>query len=303
MSWRLQLVFVTAVTICLAEGPANAQKPETVGVRFKVFDSNAPTKVLKPVNQAINFVRDPVTKKPQLLEAVAITGPDKDGFYQLKVSKGWLIEQLVIQIDDPEKDYNPAIITKVVSAADMTLYPGASRSTDAFGIQAYLAQLGAYKTLMAELLDIVPEASRPQVRDNLKKAFQSQLLSMAKLDERLPDVKAEDLVAARKLLNQVFEAYGLPYTEEPALPAPCHLGEPAPATIAVSLPADAKLFIDGVPTSSIGSLRNFVTPPLTAEKDFTYTLKVELFREGKSVVQEIQVTVRASHITRAHFDQ
>ena len=69
--------------------------------------------------------------------------------------------------------------------------------------------------------------------------------------------------------------------------------DPTAATIVVSLPADAKLMIDDQPTTSTSDHRVFVSPSLTAGKDFTYTLKAEIAVNGKPMVVSKVVTVRA----------
>lgn len=75
----------------------------------------------------------------------------------------------------------------------------------------------------------------------------------------------------------------------------------APAHIIVSLPADAKLSVDGVATRSTSSTRNFVTPVLAAGRTFEYTLTAEVVREGRTIVQTRNVTVRAGQTTRVVF--
>jgi uncharacterized protein (TIGR03000 family) len=72
---------------------------------------------------------------------------------------------------------------------------------------------------------------------------------------------------------------------------------PAPATIQVTLPSDAKLMIDDYTTRSTSSTRTFVTPPLTPGRDFHYTLKAELQRGTEPVKVSREVTVRAGQET------
>jgi uncharacterized protein (TIGR03000 family) len=67
----------------------------------------------------------------------------------------------------------------------------------------------------------------------------------------------------------------------------------APATIVVELPRDAKLTIDDVPTVSTAPRRTFVSPSLVAGREYRYTLKAELTRDGGPQVVTKQVTVRA----------
>jgi uncharacterized protein (TIGR03000 family) len=70
------------------------------------------------------------------------------------------------------------------------------------------------------------------------------------------------------------------------------------ATIVVTLPEDAKLMFDDEPSVSTGSNRLFVTPPLERGKDFHYTLKAEVIRNGKTEGASEQITVRAGEETR-----
>jgi uncharacterized protein (TIGR03000 family) len=72
---------------------------------------------------------------------------------------------------------------------------------------------------------------------------------------------------------------------------------PSPATIRVSLPADAKLTIDDTPTTSTSESRRFVSPDLNVGKDFHYTLKAEIVRDGKKLTVTEKVTVRAGEET------
>jgi uncharacterized protein (TIGR03000 family) len=77
---------------------------------------------------------------------------------------------------------------------------------------------------------------------------------------------------------------------------------PAPATIVVSLPADAKLTIDDNPTTSTTATRVFQSPSLAPGKDFRYTLKAEVIRDGKAVVETQEIIVRAGATTRVTLD-
>jgi uncharacterized protein (TIGR03000 family) len=72
----------------------------------------------------------------------------------------------------------------------------------------------------------------------------------------------------------------------------------APATIVVTLPADAKLTVDGQTTRSTSGERSFVTPPLATDQNFSYTLKAEIMGDGQPVTIRRQVTVRGGEETR-----
>ncbi len=72
---------------------------------------------------------------------------------------------------------------------------------------------------------------------------------------------------------------------------------PAPATIQVSLPADATLTIDDARTTSTSASRTFISPELAPRKDFQYTLKATIIRDGQSLTATERVTVRAGQET------
>ncbi len=78
---------------------------------------------------------------------------------------------------------------------------------------------------------------------------------------------------------------------------------PAPATIIVSLPADAKLSIDDAATVSTTATRVFTSPELPVGQDFHYTLKAEYARDGKPVVSSKEITVRAGEQTRVNMEE
>jgi uncharacterized protein (TIGR03000 family) len=74
---------------------------------------------------------------------------------------------------------------------------------------------------------------------------------------------------------------------------------PSPATLVISLPADAKLTVDGYQTQSTSATRRFTTPPLPTGRDFSYALEATVVVDGKTQVISKQVMVRAGEETRA----
>jgi uncharacterized protein (TIGR03000 family) len=77
--------------------------------------------------------------------------------------------------------------------------------------------------------------------------------------------------------------------------------DPAGATIVVSLPSDAQLTIDDEATTSTTERRVFVSPTLESGREFHYTLKATVVRDGKPVVMEERVTVRAGEETKVNL--
>jgi uncharacterized protein (TIGR03000 family) len=67
----------------------------------------------------------------------------------------------------------------------------------------------------------------------------------------------------------------------------------AQATLIVSLPEDATLTIDGEATTSTSAQRVFVTPDLEEGKEYQYTLKAKVQRDGKVEIATTKVTFRA----------
>jgi uncharacterized protein (TIGR03000 family) len=76
----------------------------------------------------------------------------------------------------------------------------------------------------------------------------------------------------------------------------------APATVVVSLPADATLSIEGSRMTSTSERRVFVSPALEAGKTYGYTLTGELARNGKTVTVSKQIEVRAGEETQVSLD-
>ncbi len=69
------------------------------------------------------------------------------------------------------------------------------------------------------------------------------------------------------------------------------------ATLVVTLPEDAQLTIDGEETTSTSSQRVFVSPTLEAGKQYEYTLKARVLRDGKVQTATRKVTVRPGEVS------
>lgn len=74
------------------------------------------------------------------------------------------------------------------------------------------------------------------------------------------------------------------------------------AKLYVTLPADAKLTIDGMPTVSSSETRVFESPSLTPGKTFYYVLKASVVRDGKTETVTKKVNVRAGEDTRVEIE-
>lgn len=79
-------------------------------------------------------------------------------------------------------------------------------------------------------------------------------------------------------------------------------GDPRPAELLVRVPAGATVFIEDRPTTQSGPVRLFETAPLSASRDYTYSVRAELHHAGRSVNEVKHVTVRAGEIVELKFE-
>jgi uncharacterized protein (TIGR03000 family) len=77
---------------------------------------------------------------------------------------------------------------------------------------------------------------------------------------------------------------------------------PAPATIYVSLPSEAKLTIDDAATTSTSAVRVFASPALQPGQEYYYTLKAEIVRDGKTIPAVKRIPVHAGEESRVTFE-
>jgi uncharacterized protein (TIGR03000 family) len=65
------------------------------------------------------------------------------------------------------------------------------------------------------------------------------------------------------------------------------------ASIQLTLPAEAQVFVNNAPTTSTGSQRQYVSRGLKRGLQYSYNFRVEYQRAGKSVVENRQVKIKA----------
>jgi uncharacterized protein (TIGR03000 family) len=76
----------------------------------------------------------------------------------------------------------------------------------------------------------------------------------------------------------------------------------SPARVRVHLPAEARLYVDGVLCPLTSGMRAFDTPPLEDGRPYYYTLKAELVRDGERRAQSKHVEVRAGKVATVDFN-
>ena len=79
----------------------------------------------------------------------------------------------------------------------------------------------------------------------------------------------------------------------PAVSVPDIGATGAACTVAVTLPADARLLFNGTATSGSGAVRKFQTPPLAPGQSYKYELTAEITRDGRTERVTETVIVRA----------
>ena len=74
------------------------------------------------------------------------------------------------------------------------------------------------------------------------------------------------------------------------------------STVVLSVPSEAKVFIDGYQLRSQGAERTFRTPELEANREYSYTVKVVVERAGRELIETRQIVVTAGNTTRLAVD-
>jgi uncharacterized protein (TIGR03000 family) len=93
-----------------------------------------------------------------------------------------------------------------------------------------------------------------------------------------------------------------PIPEPKKMPEPKKVTEAAPASIAVNVPAEAIVTIDGKATRSTSANRVFATPELNPGQVYYYTLTATVVRDGKTYASSEKVAVKAGETTTLSLD-
>ena len=99
-----------------------------------------------------------------------------------------------------------------------------------------------------------------------------------------------------------------PYVPGGAAPPPA----PAPGTstsntqvdglLAVNVPADAKIYVNGQATSSMGETRQYVSRNLQPGFNYAYEVRAEVVRDGRTIEQVKKIDLRAGETANVAFD-
>jgi uncharacterized protein (TIGR03000 family) len=75
----------------------------------------------------------------------------------------------------------------------------------------------------------------------------------------------------------------------------------AAATVTIVSPADAMVYVDNVATTLTGAQRTFDTPKLQPGRQYYYTVKAEVVRDGRTRTETQRVVVEAGKHTTVQF--
>ncbi len=75
------------------------------------------------------------------------------------------------------------------------------------------------------------------------------------------------------------------------------------ARLTVTLPADARLFVDGQAVKTVSGTKTFTTPRLEKGQDYFYEVQAEVVRDGKPMTETKRVVVRAGEEAKVAFSK
>jgi len=93
----------------------------------------------------------------------------------------------------------------------------------------------------------------------------------------------------------------LPFPRPDRGSAPANQGNATRARVTVTLPARAKLYVDGRPVQVSSSTRTFTTPRLDSDRTYYYEVRAEVLRDGVPYTEKKRVLVRAGADVRVSF--
>lgn len=76
----------------------------------------------------------------------------------------------------------------------------------------------------------------------------------------------------------------------------------ADGLLAVNVPEDAKIYVNGTATSSMGEARQYVSRDLQRGYNYTYEVRAEVVRDGRTVEQVKEINLRAGETANLAFD-
>jgi uncharacterized protein (TIGR03000 family) len=150
------------------------------------------------------------------------------------------------------------------------------------------------------------ETKERMMRDEANATATNKALDkMVILLETIAPTNAQIAQGLKDIKSELVRIY-LEHTEAPVSSKPISTGHSlARGLIIVSLPADAKLFLDNMPSNVGTNLRTFISPELEPGKSYYYNLRVEVERYNKIFTDTQKVFFqpgREVHVSFDHID-
>ena len=76
----------------------------------------------------------------------------------------------------------------------------------------------------------------------------------------------------------------------------------ADGLLAVNVPSEARIFVNGQPTTSTGDVRQYISRDLVPGFNYTYEVRAEIERDGRMIEQVKKIDVRAGQTANLAFD-
>ena len=76
-------------------------------------------------------------------------------------------------------------------------------------------------------------------------------------------------------------------------------------SLTINVPADAKVFVNGLPTTSTGTQRTYVSRNLTPGQSYTYEVRAEVVRDGQTIsdVKTVRLTAGQEYAAAFNMEQ
>lgn len=159
--------------------------------------------------------------------------------------------------------------------------------------------------LVQELEQLKPNAPPvvwPELFDRVRRTTDSMYVELRRAVLTSDRISDEDKRIYRDQPHQTPTALTPLDQVQPAPRPSTSPGNARPAELLVRVPAGATILIEDRSTTQSGPVRVFETAPLSANRDYTYSVRAELHRAGRSVNEVKQVTVRAGEVVELRFE-
>jgi uncharacterized protein (TIGR03000 family) len=94
----------------------------------------------------------------------------------------------------------------------------------------------------------------------------------------------------------------VPVPMKETLPTPKKATAPTTSRVIVQLPVDAKLWVDNVECPLTSAVRSFDTPALDPSQKYTYNLKMQVVRDGRTVTHTHRAVITPGQPVQVDFN-